>query len=330
VDWFEKLTGFRETDYQSTRAKLVVEERQLRSLVNSASYGIGELEVVSLASLRERANASGAFPGRLKTSVVIGDVRNMHQAPGNKGALFQVEMVGPSVTLEQGVTRYKDDHTQGPACAIAGGAATIYRNYFAPVDGSHGQTAERQIDTLAALGQALSAGLNMPVGGLWTMRNGYALCTRTGLDAIADYLTGLDRDQTALLSGKLCIGLHRDVEATEAAGEDRSLVSQAFCSALPVAYSPVASRYWEKFACFILQAAYEATMWAAVVNAQRGKSNLVFLTSLGGGAFGNEDAWIHSAIRRSLKVVENLNLDVRLVSYGKPTTAMLRIVDEFQ
>jgi hypothetical protein len=67
----------------------------------------------------------------------------MHQSPKNAGALFQVasqfnllEMVLPRVTPEHGVTRYAHDHTQGPACAIAAGAATIYRNYFVPVDGS--------------------------------------------------------------------------------------------------------------------------------------------------------------------------------------------------
>jgi hypothetical protein len=84
-----------------------------------------------------------------------------HQAPENAGALFQVasqfnllEMVSPTVTPEDGVTRYQHDRTPRPAphpsrlarfahsrlrttarCTIAGGAATIYRNYFAPVGG---------------------------------------------------------------------------------------------------------------------------------------------------------------------------------------------------
>ena len=49
MDWFEELTGFRETGYNETRAKLAVEERQLRSLINGKCYGIGELELVSLA-----------------------------------------------------------------------------------------------------------------------------------------------------------------------------------------------------------------------------------------------------------------------------------------
>ena len=34
MDWFEKLTGFRETSYDDTRAKLHVEGTQLQSLVN--------------------------------------------------------------------------------------------------------------------------------------------------------------------------------------------------------------------------------------------------------------------------------------------------------
>jgi hypothetical protein len=46
MDWFELLTGFRETGYEDTRAKLKVEGRRLRSLVNGKSYAIGELELV--------------------------------------------------------------------------------------------------------------------------------------------------------------------------------------------------------------------------------------------------------------------------------------------
>ena len=38
----------------------------------------------------------------------------------------------------------------------------------------------------------------------------------------------------------------------------------------------------------VLEAAYEATMWSAVLNARRGASKVVLLTLLGGGAFGNE------------------------------------------
>jgi hypothetical protein len=225
MDWFEKLTGFRETSYDDTRAKLKVEGRQLHSLINRASYGVGELELVSLQTLRERVNSAGGPSGRLRVSVVTGDVRRMHQLPENAGALFQVasqfnllEMVSPAVTPEQGVTRYQHDLTQGPACAIAAGAATIYRNYFARVDGSDGQTTERQFNGLAGLGEALGTALNQPVRTLWDMQNGYALCTRAGLDSIAEHLSSLQPEQLDILRGELCIGIHRDVEVTDAAG----------------------------------------------------------------------------------------------------------------
>ncbi|WP_198538991.1 hypothetical protein [Mycolicibacterium wolinskyi] len=43
VDWFERLTGFRELDYHATRERLAVEGSTLISLVNEKRYGIGEL-----------------------------------------------------------------------------------------------------------------------------------------------------------------------------------------------------------------------------------------------------------------------------------------------
>lgn len=80
----------------------------------------------------------------------------------------------------------------------------------------------------------------------------------------------------------------------------------------------------------VLEAAYEATLWAALLNAQRGASNVVFLTLLGGGAFGNHGGWIHAAIRRALGLMTTFDLDVRLVSYGTPSREILAIAEEFR
>ena len=66
--------------------------------------------------------------------------------------------------------------------------------------------ARTQLDGLADLGGFFSAALNRPVASLWRMQNGYALCFRTGLDAIAAYLGALQPEQTDMLRGKLCIG----------------------------------------------------------------------------------------------------------------------------
>jgi hypothetical protein len=138
MNWFERLTGFEECGYDETRRKLEVDGPRLRSLINGRSYQIGALELVSLHSLRERVLGYEPIPGRLKVRVMTGDVGRLHKSPDLSGALFQVasqfnllEMISPDVTPERGVTRYENDRTKGPACAIAAGAATIYRNYFA-------------------------------------------------------------------------------------------------------------------------------------------------------------------------------------------------------
>lgn len=325
MDWFERLTGFVECGYEETRGRLEIDGCHLRSRINGKQYGIGTLEVVSLGELRERVHARGGRPARVSVRTVVGDVRRLHADGLNAGALFQVasqfnllEMTGPHVTPEHGVTRYQDDHTQGPACAIAAGAATVYRNYFVPIGNTTGQTRDRQLDCLADIGEAMSAALARPVSSLWSMQNGYALCARDGLDAIAKYLSSASSEELDALRGKLRIGLHRDVEVTDADVPVRPFVSQCFCSALPVSYCPgVPLAHWKAFATLVLEAAYEATLLAAVSAAQTGGSNVVFLTRLGGGAFGNADAWIDASIERALGIVRNRRLDVRLVRYGK-------------
>jgi hypothetical protein len=336
MDWFEQLAGFREGSYEETRAKLKVDAGRLQSLVNAKSYRVGEFELVPLQTLRERARSVVGPSGRLKARVVRGDVRQMHGVREYAGALFQVasqfnalEMTGPDITPEDGVTRYQYDHTQGPACAIAAGAATIYRNYFVPVARGTGQTAKRQLDGLAAVGEALSGAVGRPITDLWHMRNGYAMCSREGLDAISTHLARLRLEQIDALRGKQCIAVQRDVEVTDARNGQGPLVSQAFCSALPVAYTSVPSRHWRPFASLVLEAAYEATMWAAVLNAQRGASNIVLLTLLGGGAFGNERDWIVDAIGRSFGAVSSFDIDARIVSYGAPSREIIDLAEEF-
>ena len=62
---------------------------------------------------------------------------------------------------------------------------------------------------------------------------------------------------------------------------------------------------------------------------RRGASNVVFLTLLGGGAFGNQESWIFSAIRRALNLFTHFNIDVRLVSFHTPSNSMQALVEEF-
>jgi hypothetical protein len=338
MDWFEQLTGFPEGAYDETRARLKVEGGRLVSLVDGRSYGFGELTAPSLAELRDRAGLQARPPeGRLKISIATGDAGALHRRAEFQGALFQVasqfnllEMVGPQVTPEQGVSRYAADPTQGPACAMAAGAATIFRNYLAPVGASFGQTATRQLDMLADVGEALAGAVGLPAASLWSMQNGYALCADAGLEAIARHLSTLDDAAYDALAGKLRIGLHADVEVTNGTAEPRPVVSQAFCSALPVAYGgPIPVNLWEPFARLVLDATYEATLLAGARNAARGASNIVLLTLVGGGVFGNREEWILDAMRRALRRVQDIALDVRIVSYHEPSAGVQQLAASF-
>ncbi|SFM04992.1 hypothetical protein [Methylobacterium pseudosasicola] len=331
MDWFERLTGFRETWYAETQSRLSVIDGRLHSRNTNRTYAVGTLTLSSLAELRSAASAVRRS-GQLRLSIVEGDVRTMHRQPENREALFQVasqfnmlEMVSSTVTPEDGVTRYEHDRTQGPACAMAAGAATIFRNYLVPAADGFGQTADRQLDGLADLGAALAQRLDVPIEKLWTMRNGYALATRDGLSAASDYLRAADTEALDELRGLLRVGLHTDVEVTDGPSPG-PLVSQVFCSALPVAYGRLPPAAWAPFASLVLEAAYEATLLAARLNAARGASNRVLLTRLGGGAFGNDDAWIDQAMLRALRRASGDDLDIAIVSYGPPSRGLQDLV----
>jgi hypothetical protein len=348
MTWFEALTGFAETTPDEVRGQLELDGETLTSLVNGRVMTCGRLETPSLAELRERVRSDddgGDGSAALSVQEVVADVQSLHADPQNASALFQVasqfnllEMVSPRVTPEDGVGLYDGDHTQGPACAVAAGAGTIYRNYFALVDGQTGQSAEHQIDCLADIGQALGNA----DGRLWQMQNGYALAARDGLIEIAQRLREATDQQRDALRARLRIGLQWDTEVTlQGAGQAGTgqsghrqgrpghLVSQAYCSALPVAYSSHPPDLWGPFARLVLEGAYEATLCAAILNGRRTGNHRVFLTLLGGGAFGNQSDWITDALRVALHRYWGWQIDVAIVSHGGSNARTRQIVAEF-
>ncbi len=322
MTWFEELTGFLETSADDVRAKLVLDGETLSSSVNGRSFFCGRLETPSLGELRERVARIAPEPGRLSVREVLADVRELHADPSNAGALFQVasqfnllEMANSDVTPERGVGIYEHDHTQGPACAVAAGAGTIYRNYFAPVRGRAGQTADNQIDCLADLGDALDNSGDR----LWTMRN--------GLSEISRALGAMSSGERERLKGLLRIGLQRNTQVTIRGG--RHTVTQVYCSALPVNYGAHPAECWEAFARLVLEAAYEATMCAAVLNASETGNARVFLTLVGGGAFGNRYEWITESCERALRLCEGRGLDVAIVSFRDSKPDVTQLVGRF-
>ena len=76
----------------------------------------------------------------------------------------------------------------------------------------------------------------------------------------------------------------------------------------------------------MLDAAYEATLAAAVLNAQATGNNTVYLTLLGGGVFGNSTSWILDAVRRAVDLFADRVLDVAIVSYGSANSQLQRLL----
>lgn len=111
----------------------------------------------------------------------------------------------------------------------------------------------------------------------------------------------------------LRIGLHSGVEVT--LNDCGHTLSQAYCSALPVAYSlGISPKRWEPLACLALEGAYEATVYAAALNRVQTGNPRLFLTLLGGGAFGNLNEWIFPAMQRAIGIARGYGLEVYVVS----------------
>jgi hypothetical protein len=327
--WFEALTGFPEESPQQVRAHISVNGSSLKSHVNGKVLVCGELETPSLAELRDWVHSNEPSAGKITVREVVANVQQLHTDASNAGSLFQVasqfnllEMGSPDATPEHGVGIYENDHTQGPACAVAAGAGTIYRNYFAIVNGQTGQSAENQIDCLADIGAALGNSESR----LWEMRNGYALASHSGLIEISHRLRASSESERDELRKLLRIGLQWNTQVT--LNDSRHMVSQAYCSALPVAYSHHPSSLWAEFAKLVLEASYEATICAAILNSTRTGNNKLFLTLLGGGAFGNETDWIMGAIQRALDLYRHAALDVAIVSYGSSNQYVRQLVNQ--
>lgn len=338
--WFKELTGFTEQDATHVKLMLQLDGNSLRSQANGKAYKFGQLTTPTLAQLSADAELIIAQSNKLTSAIcvqeVIADVQDLHVNPANAGALFQVasqfnllEMTGPTVTPESGVTGYYSDKTQGPACAIACGAGLIYRNYFVPLDGEHGQTANRQLNMLDHFETALLEQVNAVTGqnftSLWLMKNGYALPSEKQLIAINTTLSTLTTTEQSLLLNTIKIGVQYNSDVT--IKNAQHAVSQAYCSAMPVAYSSSQNPVlWQPLASLILQAAYQATLAAAVINASKTGKKTVYLTLLGGGVFGNKIDWIIKAIAQALDKYKNSGLRVNIVSFARSKPEVIKLI----
>ena len=321
-DWFYTLFGFREMDYnyKEIQSKFTISNRKLKSQVNNQVYLIGDFSNPSVAELKHLVKNSYYSPGiPIFRCKIVGDIFLLHSRPENRGALFQaasqfncLEFIDPEITPEDGVTIYSSDPTQGPACAIPTGPATVYRNYFFPFQQGIGQTRDRQINNLESIQQIL---LDIYGKRFFRVKNGYTVADKKDLVELNQILANPDLCQ--LLIEQLKVGFLKSAEVVfrdryNILGDPDQLVSQLYVSALSIAYAGN-NKDWYPLAEIILNAAYEATIYAGLLNYLETENNKVYLTLLGGGAFGNPPNLIVNAIKRAVNISRQLSLPLEII-----------------
>lgn len=249
------------------------------------------------------------------------NVKSLICSPENYGAVFQaasqfncLEMIGPTVTPEQGITKYIYDDTQGPACALSCRSALFYRNYLVNVNNRIGQSEYNQINTLDDLDKLLE---NHKKNNYWHIKNGYLL---TGNEKAVEQLNQKleqEPDLQQKMKDKIKVGIHWDTEVNIKKGQN---VCQVFCSTLAINYDKSVKHpreLWNPFCPLLLEAQYEATFAVGCILAHMKQERVkVFLTAIGGGVFGNPKLWIASAISKNLEKYKNEPIDVYLVHYS--------------
>jgi len=175
----------------------------------------------------------------------------------------------------------------------------------------------------------------------WDIRNGYSFSSDERLQELNRKLARLSPAERDTLIATIKVGVHDDVGVTfssrfnevDTQGHSANplLVTQCYCSALSCRYAGGSLEDWRPLATLVLDAAYEATLLAAILNAIRGGSNKVFLTFLGGGVFGNEKQWIANAIGRAIALISKKRwgdtLDVRVCHYRNIDQDMVSKID---
>lgn len=346
--WFRQLFGFAEhtgdaAAFAKTKEKFEQRGTSLESKPNGRVFEAGVFSTPSLAELRSQvdlAEARAKMPGALRVSEVIADVSGLHTQAVNKFSFFQaasqfncLEFVSESVTPERGVTCYCNDPTQGPACATTCAAGTVVRNYFG-LDG-RGQSRHRQIQNLKDCEELLDNAKN----NYFTVVGGYTLSNDHRLSKLSAVLNGDERLREEFRK-RLRIGVQWDTEVTGSKfgrmqyEGPQQLVTQAYCSACSVSYSGGSVENWKAFASLVQESLYEATMYAALQNALKHNgsegSKRVFLTTVGGGVFGNRIDWIVNAMQRAFSIFRGINLEVVIVSFGRSERYMQKLLGDWR
>lgn len=339
ASWFTSLFGFDEETqsaaaWSHTRSRFSYAPATGILTAPSGDFHAGRFSTPTLGDVRAAGRAllvAGAPPTLTLSHGITNDVLNAH-ARAPPGSVFLaasglncLEFPGHGGSPMMGVTCYEDDRTQGPACALACAAGTVVRNYFSD------NTPDAQLDCLSSLADAVGDSAACTP---WVVRAGYILgSSRDGaaaaaaLDVANARVFARGSASRAALRALVRVGVQEDTGVTFAsrwARADAALrVTQVYAAALSLGgyKTPrdVPDEAWAPLATLVLEAAYEATLWAGVAAAARAgvPRGSVYLCGLGLGVFGNEPEWVATAIGRAVATLraEGAALDVHFLHF---------------
>jgi len=307
--WFQNVTGTTEKEFRLDMGKYMklVDGKIEFHHPNGEKIRAGHFQLLRLgdmmANIESRGKNVKPYPHfeivtRLdNASLRFVDVSHIQALPENNGALFQVasnfngteaqtELQDPD--SENFTTKYIYDKTQGPAASISAGGAAVSRVYGVWMKDKPdkpdewAQTEKRQVNFLEALPE------HFPV------TNGYVTCK--------DPNPRFPVKQWKKLLGMYQIGFHQSVQVTSGyrfadTRHKNQTIDQCFCAAMNLQQGGTGARNkglpdGEIKAQFLLDAAYHGTYLTALTH----KKQQLFLTMIGGGAFGNDKAWIFDSI----------------------------------
>jgi len=330
-DWFVDIVGCSEIEFREkkeivldlsqtsmhglTRNTVLIKNIVTNEIFSAGEFKIYKFEDIILEVLRKQfthaaqQNGIHMLPleiitrqsGKSPTRFV--DVAFLQSLPENRDAVFQVasnfngvEPISEEFTpsLPDFTEKYYLDFTQGPAASVSTGAAAIARVHAPFAERSIPisewcQTKSRQLNTLENLKQQ------------FPITNGYV--TFTGEEPAFPEHNSLEYQQ---LMWKVSICYHRRCQVTtghrnqnilEKVHDFNQTIDQVMCAAININQglngiingrcSDIETR------CrFLLEVAYHATYLTAMVNHR----SHIYLTLVGGGAFGNKKEWIYDAI----------------------------------
>ena len=332
INFFANITQEPETDYKPDHSKIIVENingnRNFKiKNTDDQEFNAGYFEQITLGKLRKEAPvfSNRQDNGPIKLTIMYAqenrrtvDIGALQADPKNIDAVFQVAsnfnaLESTYHTELPRLVDYIHDYTQGPFASISAAPGLILRQYYC--------FWEKFTNT------PNKWPMQKQNEGKISSDSHINLLERLGVTTQNGYIVSDIENITPENFNNFKIGFHSNIQVTSglAQGDQHQtfydpnqLINQVFAAAINMGQY----RDAEEQAKLILKWTYEATLKAAFC---KGKKR-VFLTRMGGGAFGNDPRWIEDAIIEAIKdpFLANSGLEVILNNFTDEPSIFLK------